>query len=109
MTGTTRVTIRRRQGAAVYDLADGTGRFALAVDGVVRYCGSREECERRYAILTAPASDRPAQDRAVADLCVLSPRSRLYANGGARLRAKATTPPQPKGSRAALYVKDAGL
>ena len=40
-------------------------RYAIAVDGVVRYVGSQEECERRVAIL-APTSDRAAQDQALA-------------------------------------------
>jgi hypothetical protein len=42
-------------------------RYAVCVDGVVRYVGSREECERRVVIL-APKSDRPAQDKALARL-----------------------------------------
>jgi len=42
-------------------------RYAVCVDGVVRYVGSREECERRVAILDAK-SDRPAQDEALARL-----------------------------------------
>jgi hypothetical protein len=42
-------------------------RYALAVDGVVRYVGTQEECERRVAIL-APKNDRAAQDRALARL-----------------------------------------
>jgi hypothetical protein len=42
-------------------------RYALAVDGGVRYVGSQEECERRVAIL-APKNDRGAQDRALARL-----------------------------------------
>jgi hypothetical protein len=39
-------------------------RYAVAVDGVVRYVGSREECERRAAML-APKNDRAAQDQAL--------------------------------------------
>ena len=39
-------------------------RYAVAVDGVVRYVGSQAECERRLAIL-APKSDRASQDRAL--------------------------------------------
>ena len=42
-------------------------RFAVAVDGVVRYVGTKVECERRAAIL-APKNDRAAQDRALARL-----------------------------------------
>jgi hypothetical protein len=40
-------------------------RFAVAVDGLVRYVGSRGECERRAAIL-ATNNDRAAQDQALA-------------------------------------------
>lgn len=36
----------------------------------------------------------------------LSPRSRLYANGGARKRAEQKSPPAPKGSRSRLYAKE---
>jgi hypothetical protein len=43
------------------------GRFALAVNGVVRYVGSQEECERRVVIL-APKNDRAAQDQALGRL-----------------------------------------
>ena len=39
-------------------------RFAVVVDGVVRYVGSRVECERRAAILL-PKDDRAAQDQAL--------------------------------------------
>jgi len=39
-------------------------RFAVVVDGVVRYVGSRVECERRAAILV-PKDDRAAQDQAL--------------------------------------------
>jgi hypothetical protein len=42
-------------------------RYAVAVDGVVRYVGSQAECERRCAIL-APKSGRDAQDRALVRL-----------------------------------------
>ena len=42
-------------------------RYAVAVDGVVRYVGTQEECQRRIAIL-APKNDRAAQDEALARL-----------------------------------------
>jgi hypothetical protein len=42
-------------------------RFAVAVDGLVRYVGTREECERRVALLL-PTADRAAQNRALARL-----------------------------------------
>jgi hypothetical protein len=47
------------------------GRFALAVDGVVRYVGSQEECERRVVIM-APKNDRAVQDQALGRLALLS-------------------------------------
>ena len=40
------------------------GRFAFAVDGVVRYVGSQEECVRRAAILSRK-NDRTTQDQAL--------------------------------------------
>ena len=39
-------------------------RFAIAVDGVVRYVGSQAECERRAAIFL-PKNDRAMQDQAL--------------------------------------------
>jgi len=39
-------------------------RFAVAVDGLVRYVGSQAECERRAAILL-PKNDRAMQDQAL--------------------------------------------
>ena len=40
------------------------GRFAFAVDGLVRYVGSQVECERRAAILVTK-NDRAMQDQAL--------------------------------------------
>gem|GEM_PF-3054493 len=42
-------------------------RYAVAVDGVARYVGTEEECQRRVALL-APKNDRAAQDEALARL-----------------------------------------
>ena len=42
-------------------------RYAITIDGVVRYVGTLEECELRAVILT-PRSDRAAQDRALGRL-----------------------------------------
>ena len=39
-------------------------RHAVAVNGVVRYVGSRVECERRAAIMLAK-NDRATQDQAL--------------------------------------------
>ena len=39
-------------------------RFAVAVDGLVRYVGSQAECQRRAAILQ-PRNDRATQDQAL--------------------------------------------
>jgi hypothetical protein len=46
-------------------------RYAVAVDGLVRYVGSQEECERRVVAL-APRNDRAAQDHALVRLVHLS-------------------------------------
>jgi hypothetical protein len=42
-------------------------RHALTVDGVVRYVGTEEECQKRLAILV-PKNDRADQDKALARL-----------------------------------------
>ena len=42
-------------------------RYALAVDGVVRYVGTEEECQRRLAMLS-PKNNRAEQDKALARL-----------------------------------------
>jgi hypothetical protein len=42
-------------------------RYALAVDGIVRYVGSEEECQRRLAMLV-PNNDRAGQDEALGRL-----------------------------------------
>ena len=42
-------------------------RYAVAVDGVMRYVGTEEECQRRVEIL-AGKTDRAAQDQALARL-----------------------------------------
>jgi len=47
-------------------------RFAVIVDGVVRYVGSEAECGRRAAILT-PKGDRAAQDKALVHVVCLGP------------------------------------
>ena len=46
-------------------------RYAVSVDGVVRYVGSRDECDRRAAML-APRNDRAAQDEALMRAVCLS-------------------------------------
>jgi hypothetical protein len=49
-------------GIEIWDL-DGNGiRCAVAVDGLVRYVGARDECLRRANILAAQA-DRRQQDQ----------------------------------------------
>jgi len=39
-------------------------RYAVTVEGIVRYVGSQEECEQRAAMLT-PKNDRAAQNEAL--------------------------------------------
>jgi hypothetical protein len=46
-------------------------RYAVAIDGLVRYVGSQGECERRLAVL-APKNDRAMQDQALVRLAHLS-------------------------------------
>jgi hypothetical protein len=54
---------QRKEGVAVWRL-DELG-YAMGVDHVIRYVGSREECLRRAAILF-PTNTRDFQDRALA-------------------------------------------
>ena len=58
--------MKTRKGEVVIRRLD-EGRYAVAADGVVRYVGTQEECERRVAILV-PKNDRAAQDQALARL-----------------------------------------
>ena len=52
----------RKTGIEIWDL-DGSGfRCAVAVDGVIRYVGEREQCVRRAEILVSK-QDREYQDR----------------------------------------------
>ena len=46
-------------------------RYAVAVDGVVRYVGSQEECQRRADILSSK-NDRNVQDRGLVRACRLT-------------------------------------
>jgi hypothetical protein len=51
-----------KTGVEIWDL-DGNGiRCAVALDGVVRYVGSAEQCKRRADVLT-PQADRNRQDQ----------------------------------------------
>jgi hypothetical protein len=43
-------------------------RYAVSVDGVVRYVGSQEECQRRAEILS-PKNNRNVQDRGLVRAC----------------------------------------
>src|SRR5260370_25156012 len=45
------------------------GRYAVAVDGIVRYVGTQEECERRVAIMVSSAAS-PAGSRASSSFLV---------------------------------------
>jgi hypothetical protein len=42
-------------------------RYALTIDGIVRYVGTEEECQRRIAMLV-PNHDRARQDKALGRL-----------------------------------------
>jgi hypothetical protein len=55
---------QKKAGPEMHDL-DGDGRrFAVSVDGVIRFTGSREECAKRLEILSRPSS-REQQDRSL--------------------------------------------
>ena len=51
-----------KTGVEIWTLDGGGGRCALAVDGLIRHVGAREECERRAQILIV-VNDRNLQDR----------------------------------------------
>ena len=55
----------RKAGVEILRLDE--NRYAVTIDGIVRYVGTVEECERRAAILTLK-NDRAAQDRALGRL-----------------------------------------
>jgi hypothetical protein len=42
-------------------------RYALTIDGIVRYVGTEEECQRRLTMLV-PNNDRARQDKALGRL-----------------------------------------
>lgn len=56
----------RKLGVAILRLDE--TRYAVAVDNVVHYVGSQEECRRRADILL-PKNDRDMQDRALLRVC----------------------------------------
>jgi hypothetical protein len=55
----------RETGIEIWDLDANGVRCALAINGLVRYVGSRDECRRRAEIL-ARSGDRERQDLMVA-------------------------------------------
>lgn len=58
-----------KEGVAVWRLDE--NRYAVGIDRLIRYVGSREECQRRAEILT-PKGDRDMQDRSLAHACYFS-------------------------------------
>lgn len=62
MIGTTRVAKPTVTGPELKQVD--THRFAVLVNGYVRFAGSLEACQKRMTILTAP-QDRVAQDHAL--------------------------------------------
>ena len=54
-----------KPGVEIWTLDGAGGRCALAVGGLVRYVGAREECERRAQILML-ANERNLQDMMLA-------------------------------------------
>ena len=55
--------MKTHKGAIVIERLD-ERRYAVAVDGIVRYVGTQEECERRVAMLVQK-EDRVDQDEAL--------------------------------------------
>ena len=67
VSGRTRCTTMKKQKREVMVHRLDERRHALTVDGVVRYVGTEEECQRRLAMLV-PKNDRADQDKALARL-----------------------------------------
>lgn len=59
---TTRASKQPKSGPEVKPLDD--GRWAVSVDGVIRFTGSRDECARRLEIISPPSS-REQQDKSL--------------------------------------------
>ena len=58
-----RLTATTTNRVAIHRLDE--NRYALSLDGLIRYVGTHEECERR-AVLLSPKNDRATQDKALA-------------------------------------------
>lgn len=58
-----REKMKTRKGDVIVQRLD-NGRFAVAVDGLIRYSGRQTECELRAAILLRK-NDRATQDEAL--------------------------------------------
>ena len=56
--------MKTRKGAIVIERLD-EWRYAVTVDGIVRYVGTQEECQQRVAVL-GQKEDRADQDKALA-------------------------------------------
>jgi hypothetical protein len=57
------IAMKTHKGAIVIERLD-ERRYAVTVDGIVRYVGTREECQQRVAVLTQK-KDRVDQDEAL--------------------------------------------
>jgi hypothetical protein len=55
--------MKARNGAILIERLD-ERRYAVTVDGIVRYVGTQEECQQRVAVLTQK-KDRVDQDEAL--------------------------------------------
>ena len=60
---TKRLTATTNNRLAIHRLDE--NRYALTLDGLVRYVGTQEECERR-AVIRSQKDDRATQDKALA-------------------------------------------
>ena len=56
--------MKTRKGAIVIERLD-QRRYAVTVDGIVRFVGTQEECQQRVAVL-GQKEDRSDQDKALA-------------------------------------------
>ena len=58
------IAMKTQKGAIAIERLD-ERRYAVTVDGIVRYVGTQEECQQRIAVLTQK-KDRADQDEALA-------------------------------------------
>lgn len=68
MANIARGSMKSEIGPQLWDLNNGTGWWAVSVNGVVTYTGPEKQCRKRYAILMRLENGRELQDHALGRL-----------------------------------------